>query len=341
MIIITDILVRPIDEGAKVATFNLLNILKQEYKAIIFSINGDADIALADRHYTLNKLLLNLAFYMEIRQHSDPTILYIPEAAATLASFVRARLLAMFTGKMVHILSMQPRIYGKATRFIIKSLRPASVITPSQISVSKLKELGITALPLPLGVDDQKYRPYDAARKHELRQEYNIPEGSIVLLHVGHIRESRNLRILLEVKKGLPAVLPIVVGSTYSPLDAGLSRELEEKGIRVIRKFIPNMADMYNLADYYIFPVIKDDAAIATPLSVLEAMACGLPVITTRFGSLPEVFPENLGFRFFITQQEIIQYITEGLEGTGNREKVLPYTWKAIAKKICDQLGER
>lgn len=45
---------------------------------------------------------------------------------------------------------------------------------------------------------------------------------------------------------------------------------------------------MYQLSDLYIFPVIFEGGCIGIPLSILEARACGIPVMSTEFGGLKE-----------------------------------------------------
>ena len=50
--------------------------------------------------------------------------------------------------------------------------------------------------------------------------------------------------------------------------------------------YIPEVEDIYRLSDLYLFLAESDTAAIEVPLSVLEAMACNLPVICTPFGGL-------------------------------------------------------
>ena len=55
------------------------------------------------------------------------------------------------------------------------------------------------------------------------------------------------------------------------------------------------------MSDLYVFPVVNNTEAIDMPLSVLEAMSCSLPVISTRFGGLVDYFEEDTGFRYFNT----------------------------------------
>jgi glycosyltransferase involved in cell wall biosynthesis len=53
-------------------------------------------------------------------------------------------------------------------------------------------------------------------------------------------------------------------------------------GVKIIEEYLPNIQVVYQLADVYIFPTISRDYVIDIPLSAIEALACGTPVITHR-----------------------------------------------------------
>jgi glycosyltransferase involved in cell wall biosynthesis len=335
MVVITDILKNPLNEGAKVAVFHLLNQLKRQCECFIICVTGDA-FAFTDAHFCLNKMLFSPIFYKSIKSRADGKILYIPEASVTPASFLRAKLLQIFTGKKIIIFSLQPRKYSAFTRQIIKRIPPYHVITQSLGTSDRLKKIGIQTDVLPLGVDDGKYKEFDRSVKKRLRAKYSVDQDKTVLLHVGHIRRSRNLEWLLQVKSQVPDAEIIIAGSTYAPDDKDLHDELVKKGILIIREYLPKIEELYNIADYYVFPVIRNDGAIETPLSVLEAMACNLPVITTRFGSLPDVFGEDEHFYFVGSAQEIVEILSAGpiKIPCENRSKIKPFTWEEIAKQL-------
>jgi glycosyltransferase involved in cell wall biosynthesis len=69
----------------------------------------------------------------------------------------------------------------------------------------------------------------------------------------------------------------------------------------------------------------------------MEAMACNLPVVSTRFGALPRVFPEGGGL-FFVDKPEDIPRYVEELGSSSveikTREKVLPYSWESIVDRL-------
>ena len=92
----------------------------------------------------------------------------------------------------------------------------------------------------------------------------------------------------------------------------------------------------YGLADCYVFPTTTSVGSIDVPLTVLEAMAHNLPVVSTKFGGLPRIFKEGSGFFYadvasFCTK---IQALKQGLVDVHTRELVLPYSWDNIANNL-------
>ena len=340
MIVITDILKEPLDEGAKVATSNLVKCLKKEHGSIIFSVNGDEEVDIVDYNYYLNKLFFNFEFYNKIRECLDKIILYIPEASATPTSIIRAKLLKLFTGKDVTLLSLQPRSYKSIVKTFIRVIQPNHIITQSIITKRYLESLDIRCKKLSLGVDDSKYTEASEETRKILRKKYSINIDKKVVLHVGHIKKSRNLEWLLRIKLELPEAEIIIVGSTYSADDEKVYKKLVKNGIIVFREYLENIEEIYNIADYYVFPVVQNDGAIETPLSVFEAMACNLPVITTRFGSLPDLFSEDQYFHFVSSSDEIIEILKSGkAHACNNRQKIQPFTWNQTANQLINILN--
>ena len=106
------------------------------------------------------------------------------------------------------------------------------------------------------------------------------------------------------------------------------------------------MSRFYKMADLYIFPLKNTGdklpesydqmGAIDIPLSVLEAMGCNLPVITTSFGGLPRFFKPGDGLYFCDTEEEIIPTIQQfsGKEEIATRDKILPFHWGKVIKRL-------
>lgn len=346
MIIATEILKEPFDEGAKIATKNLVENIKTKIGAFVVSINSSSRLPSVDAYFQTNKLMFSLIFYKTIRKQQYEKILYIPEASVTLFSIIRAKLLNLFTGKDVFILALQPRKYSLITQGIVRIIPPKTIVTQSKETAVYLTRIGIQNKTLPLGVDDRKYCVFNAEKKKALRNKYLIAQNKKVLLHVGHIQKSRNLDWFIQIKERQPEIEIIIVGSTYNKDDEQLYYKLITKGIRLITKFNSNMENIYNLADYYIFPVLRNDGAIETPLSVLEAMACNLPIISTKFGSLPDTFHEDNDFHYVNSAQEIVDIVSKKrVSSCKNREKTKSFTWERIAHQLIEiidrEQGER
>lgn len=337
MIIITDNLKSPFDEGAKIATKALVTSIKNNNNTYVISLYSNDKLAVVDAYFSINKLLINSDFYSAIKKQSSKNILYIPSGSASIFSIIRSILLNIFTNKTVYLSAFQPRQYAWHTRLFLKAIHPELIITPSRKSTQQFNKLKIRSVSLPLGIDDKQYIEFDTEQKRSVRHNYNIAQEKTVLLHVGHIQHSRNLDWLIEVKREHPEFEIIIVGSTYNKNDKALFSALENEGLRIIWEYVPSMVDIYNLADFYIFPVLRQNGAIETPLSVLEAMACNLPVITTRFGSLPDAFNEDDDFHYVESSVEIAQIISARTkQGCKNREKISLFTWKHIAQKLVE-----
>lgn len=125
-------------------------------------------------------------------------------------------------------------------------------------------------------------------------------QGASIVVHVGHLKRNRGLNQLIAVKERLGDKVEIVfVASPYFEPEDGVVSELTAASVHIDRGFVANIADVYYSADLYLFPVPPEaEGAIELPLSILEAVGCGLPVVTTRFGAIPEALANVECVRF-------------------------------------------
>ncbi|MCC7004846.1 glycosyltransferase family 4 protein, partial [Candidatus Nomurabacteria bacterium] len=83
-----------------------------------------------------------------------------------------------------------------------------------------------------------------------------------------------------------------------------LLERLDGAGHIIIKGFIDKIEELYNIADIYFFPVkglsknyfpktYNEVGVIDTPLSVLEAIAVGIPIVTTEIDSLTNILDKN------------------------------------------------
>ena len=333
----------PFDEGLKNIVFSLHNQLaKKENVLSVTKAENNTD-NLKVIKIGLNKLFLNNKLRLLIGNYSPDIILYVPYASCTFNSFLRAKVLKLMGKKArVAMLRIQYREYSPIQDFIIANfLRPDLLLLFGESDKEFFFKKKIKVKVLPPVVDNAKFCPPTGEEKEKIRAEYNIPPDKKIVLHVGHIRQTRNIECLIDVQK-IGNTQVVIVGSTSTPQDGYLKDKLIGAGVRVIDEFIPDISKIYKMSDIYVFPVVKNTAAIDMPLSVLEALACNLFVITTRFGGLVDYFKEDYGFRYFDTIEELIALIS-GIDRADvhNSKKIENFTWDRFTNEIisaCEEL---
>ncbi len=134
----------------------------------------------------------------------------------------------------------------------------------------------------------------DEAALERLRSRYLLPERFI--LNVGSLEPGKNRATLLRAygklrERGLEHKLVIVGQRAWKYRnDFHLAEQLGLKGEVMFSGYVPpeDMAAVYNAADLFVFPSLYEGFG----LPVLEAMACGVPVVASNVSAIPEVAGE-------------------------------------------------
>lgn len=136
---------------------------------------------------------------------------------------------------------------------------------------------------------EAKYQPQPCNR--QLQEQWGLTD-KIVLLYMGVLAPRKNLRFLLNVFQRAwqqqPRLALLVVGD--GPQEAELRHHAQALGIAEAVRFTGYIDEaakvaVYNLADLFVFPSLLEGFGMA----VAEAMACGVPVVSSNAASLPEV----------------------------------------------------
>ncbi len=317
------------DEGIHNLAQNLLDQWRKDYLVRTIRIGADSPV---------NRLFLSLKLRKMLQDIQPDLVFYISPSCAKLAALVRAKMLKAYASQArVLVVASQPVPYNHLERRLLSLFTPDAVFVQSPRGKELLQGLHCPVYFLPSGVDLGRFVPVDIDQKMALRKRYGVDEKAWVVLHVGHIRHDRNVQMLSNLAQ-LREVQVFLVGSTSTPQDETLTRQLTQWDVRVVREFMPHIEELYQLADVYFFPVIYEQAAIGVPLSVLEAMACNLPVITTRFGGLPQMFQEGQGLFYFDDEAELPQLVRDAryLPQCLTRQMVGAYTWSSVAHSVLE-----
>ncbi len=238
------------------------------------------------------------------------------------------------------ISSIRPENYfrngsiSQKQELMFRFARPDLVLGQSDDAEIKFRALGCNTNFLSNGVDLERFKPASQSFKQYLRHKYGMHPNQPVVLHVGHIESARNLSALTELPKNKIQV--VLVGSQYLGTNHKLSDQLSDLGFQVHLGYQPQIEEFYMLADCYVFPVVPGDS-ISMPLSILEGMACNLPIATTRFQGLEEVFGEGLGFKYISTSDELLDAVRELIRSDfipETRNMVSSFAWESVITQL-------
>lgn len=180
------------------------------------------------------------------------------------------------------------------------------LITPSQWMADIAYSSGmIKSMPAVIsnGVDINIYK---ALNKKDMRKKFNIPENRFtILLSAGHILDERKgtkyaVEVISRIKDLNPYLILVgIVDEKAKVLFDGI--DYYEAGYLSTDK---DLNEHYSAADIFLFCSLADNQ----PLSILETMASGTPMVGFRTGGIPEMIEQN------VTGYLVEQYDTKGLE---------------------------
>jgi len=127
---------------------------------------------------------------------------------------------------------------------------------------------------IPPGIDTARWR---------FSRETTRPSQTLHLLFVGGDFTRKGGDVLLKAFQSLPASIDAQLHLVTNSPDVAEG----QANIQLYRNVTPNsetLLDLFRQADIFVFPTRAD----CLPLAIMEAMAAGLPIITTSVGALPE-----------------------------------------------------
>jgi alpha-1,6-mannosyltransferase len=185
------------------------------------------------------------------------------------------------------------------------------VMAPSKVMVQELADMGVAnVVHQPLGIDSHTFTPY--RRINSLREHFNLPPQTRLLVYAGRFTPDKKLPVLIEAVRRL--------GHPYHLLLIGGGAPVADAPNMTCIPFKRNqqqLARVLGSCDALVHPGDRETFG----LIVLEAMACGIPVVGTTGGGVAELVDASTGV---LVKPNSVRAMCEGIDAlyTLNREEL-------------------
>ena len=213
------------------------------------------------------------------------------------------------------------------------------VVSPSRFIARRLEEAGVNNIVIrPLGVEIDTFRPERRDRQWLLKQ-LGLGEDARLLCFAGRPAKEKNVDVLIEAvqKLGAPYHLVLVGAGAGMPEEDRVISMPYESDPKAVAKIIASCDAFVHANDKEPFGLI-----------VLEAMACGRPVVGVNAGGVAETVDESVGQLAASADADDYAQAVEALFardieaiGRAAREKaVSQFAWNRVFEDLCMVYGE-
>ncbi|MCW0044962.1 glycosyltransferase [Brevundimonas sp. BT-123] len=213
------------------------------------------------------------------------------------------------------------------------------VVSPSRFIARRLEEAGVDNIVIrPLGVEIDTFRP-DRRDRQWLLKQLGLGDDARLLCFAGRPAKEKNVDVLIEAvqKLGAPYHLVLVGAGAGMPEEDRVISMPYESDPKAVAKIIASCDAFVHANDKEPFGLI-----------VLEAMACGRPVVGVNAGGVAETVDESVGQLAASADADDYAQAVEALFardieaiGRAAREKaVSQFAWNRVFEDLCMVYGE-
>ncbi|UCG54790.1 MAG: glycosyltransferase family 4 protein, partial [Dehalococcoidia bacterium] len=223
--------------------------------------------------------LIHTHFSILARDFGIPLVATFHTTHYGLAKAGYGRQMALWVGRLFHFL------YDLFDRITFKHADGIVFVSQNNkaLTLARHPHLSGKSFYIPNSVDTNRFFPLPNEHRDKIKSRYGLDLFAFNVLFVGRLEYMKGFSYLIEACKQIPGITLMIAGDGY------LAKEFAN--YRFIRhlKYVPNerMNEVYNMADVYVLPSLYENC----PSTILEAMACCLPIISTPVGDVINILP--------------------------------------------------
>jgi glycosyltransferase involved in cell wall biosynthesis len=207
-----------------------------------------------------------------------------------------------------------------------------------------IHELGIDKnkiITVPNGVDTSKFKP-NTKKEYEIKKELNLEIDTPIILFSGSLKYEPNFQAVQVIHDILiEKILNIYPDAKFVIVGSNPPLQFEHEAI-IFTGTVEKIEDYLNAANIIIAPLISGGG---TKLKIVEAIACGKNVVTTRIGA--EGLIEKQTKEFLIVcddwddfANEIINKLKSHENDKLTKEFIERYSWDCIGGKLFNEISK-
>lgn len=189
---------------------------------------------------------------------------------------------------------------------------------------------------IPNGVDINRFYPKN---KQRMREKLGINLDSKVIISVGRLVPVKRVELLIKITRKLLEedrnIKTYYIGDgPYRSYYKSLAEDIKDNFIFLGRKPHGKIPEYLSAADVFVLPSLSE----GFPSSILEAGACGLPVIASNVGGVSEIIKHEKTGYIVSNEKDFTFYVKKALEKKYNRNKLHEeiskrFSWEKIVEK--------
>lgn len=196
-----------------------------------------------------------------------------------------------------------------------------------------------------VGMDISRFKIATDEKKEEVRKEFDLHKGDTFAVSVAQLIKRKNHTVLIQAVKKLdnPNFHLFIVGDGAQEIE--LKEQVNVLGVEKQVHFLGFRKDVYRIcsaADIFLFASLQE----GLPVAVMEAMACGLPIVASNIRGNIELVDSNQG-GYLVDPNDVDGFVSsinklindskkQEQMRKYNLEKIQKYSIEAVTKQMAD-----